>query len=398
MLMAVILKIENLSKNFGGLMALSNINMEVESGKIVGIIGPNGAGKTTLFNCLTGLYYPSEGQIVFQDKPIVPKASVKKARLISYLANIYLLFGLLWMPLFWAFFLPMTFFKVELTLLTIFIMFLRYVIIRGLKTFMIWAWSISFVFLTADAWLAIVWLVRSDTVGTFPGTQISLTFLIYPWSGMALVFSAYFLFQLIRKDVRELYGFRLGPDAICKLGIARTFQNIRLFMNLSVLDNIRIGSHILLKSGVFSTVFRTAFQQLEEAETETTALEHLDFVGLKGRFYHLAGMMAYGEQRRVEIARALASDPKILLLDEPAAGMNPQESSNLINLIRKIRDRGVTILIIEHDMKVMMNLADIIYAMDHGEVIAYGVPDEIKNNFKVIEAYLGGSLAHAKID
>jgi branched-chain amino acid transport system ATP-binding protein len=147
---------------------------------------------------------------------------------------------------------------------------------------------------------------------------------------------------------------------------------------------------------VYATLFRTRSQREEEKKIEVEALEHLRFVGLEHRAFDLSGTLAYGEQRRLELARALASHPRLLLLDEPAAGMNPQESSQLMRLIRKIRDQGITVLIIEHDMKVMMNLADHIYALDHGVLIAHGTPDEIRADPRVIEAYLGRGSADAK--
>ena len=173
-------------------------------------------------------------------------------------------------------------------------------------------------------------------------------------------------------------------------------KNIRLFLTLSVLDNVRIGAHGRMAQKVYGTLFRTHSQREEEKKIAAEALEHLRFVGLERRAFDLSGALAYGEQRRLELARALASQPRLLLLDEPAAGMNPQESSQLMRLIRKIRDQGITVLIIEHDMKVMMNLADHIYALDHGVLIAQGTPDEIRADTRVIEAYLGRGSADAK--
>ena len=394
--MSSILRVSNLSKVFGGLSALSQVDLEVETGKIVGIIGPNGAGKTTLFNCLTGLYYPTEGQVYFQERPVVPELSSRKAQLVQRCYLLFLFMSLAWLPLFWAFFLPHTIFKLELTFLAIFILSIRLLVARGLKQFQIWAWSVMFVFLLADLYLAIWWVSHPSALGQLPLIEVPLAYFAFPWSMFAIPFSVYFMWQLLLREARQLYGFRLGPDAINRLGMARTFQNIRLFLSLSVLDNVRIGSHGRMDSLVWSTLWRTRSQRNEEKKTEEEALNHLQFVGLEHRAFDLSGALAYGEQRRLELARALASHPHLLLLDEPAAGMNPLESSQLMQLIRRIRDRGVTVLIIEHDMKVMMNLADHIYALDHGELIAQGTPDEIRANPKVIEAYLGRGTADAE--
>jgi len=394
--MEPILKINNLSKVFGGLMALRDIDLQAEPGQIVGIIGPNGAGKTTLFNCLSSLYQPSEGQIVFQDNSIIPHLSTRKKKVIHWCIILSRIFTLLWAPLFWSFFLLGTFYKVEMTLLTIFILSIRLLVLQKLKRFEIWAWGIMFVFLSSDLYLAIWWLSHVSSLENFPGAEVSQAYGAVPWGILVIPFSLYFIWQLFLRKTRQLYGFRLGPDAISRLGVARTFQNIRLFFNLSVLDNVKIGAHGRMRAGLWGTLFRTASQRREEMLTEERTIEQLRFVGLEHRVFDLAGTLAYGEQRRLEIARALASNPQLLLLDEPAAGMNPQESSQLIQLIFKIRDGGITTLIIEHDMKVMMNLADRIYVLDYGELIAHGTPDEIRANPKVIEAYLGGGGTHAK--
>lgn len=391
-----ILTVKNVGKSFGGLTALKNVTMEAAKGQIIGIIGPNGAGKTTLFNCLTGLYFPSEGQIFFQEKPIVPQLSLTKSALVSRCAAVFLVLSLFWAPLFWAMLFPHTFFKVELTMLTAFILVMRWLFGRGLKHYQIWAWSVMFVLIGADVFLALWALFHLGSLGPFPGTEISLAYLAVPWSVVALLFNGFFFWQLLLKDVRQLFGFRVGPDRVCCFGIARTFQNNRLFLNLSVLDNVKIGSHVRFKAGLITTIFRSKSQRAEEQQIELDCLEMLRFVGLEQRAFDLAGALAYGEQRRLEIARALASNPQVLLLDEPAAGMNPRESSRLVQLIRNIRDKGITVLIIEHDMKVIMNLADVIYVLDHGEMIAEGSPKQIRANPKVIEAYLGGSLAYAE--
>ena len=272
----IVLRMENVTMQFGGVVAVNDLSLEVPEGQIVALIGPNGAGKTTAFNCITGVYEPTNGRVDFMGKTIVenyPTGKMKRA---------------------------------------------------------------------------------------YAGENAGL-----------------YTKQIVRT-----------PDKITSLGIARTFQNIRLFKSQTVFDNVLIAMHMRRTSNVFTATFRLNLK--EEHAMREEAMELLKIVGLDGVANELATSLPYGQQRRLEIVRALATHPKLLLLDEPAAGMNPQETEELGVFIKEIKDKfGLTVFMIEHHMNLVMGISDRIYVIDFGKQIAEGTPREVRDNPAVIAAYLG---------
>ena len=302
-----VLKVENVTMQFGGVVAVDNLTMEVNEGEIVALIGPNGAGKTTAFNVITGVYAPTNGRVCFNEKCIVrnhPTGKMKK-------------------------------------------------IYRG-----------------EDPAMYTAQLAPEE----------------------ALEDEALKAWKQAQKE-RDEYAFSdhilaPTPDKITALGMARTFQNIRLWKSQTVFDNVLIAKHCRSPTHVFSATFR--LNRKEEAAQREHVAELLNTVGLYDVKDELATSLPYGKQRRLEIARALAAEPKLLLLDEPAAGMNPQETDELTAFIGEIRDKfDLTVFLIEHHMNLVMGISDRIYVLDFGKLIAEGTPAEIQNNQRVIDAYLG---------
>jgi ABC-type branched-subunit amino acid transport system ATPase component len=337
-----VLEVKDLTVRFGGLTAVDGVDFKVERGRISSVIGPNGAGKTTVFNAITGIYEPTEGAILFQGRDL---RSPLTARAIVGFVSIGLATAI----------------GVVLTIN------LESVWEAAIKANFVYRQPFPYVKALGDLWAFLLAL---------PGGRGLLPFLGGLLIGGA---GAWVVWNRSRR----------APNVIAASGIARTFQNIRLFQEMTVLENVLVGMDTRFRTRFWQIVLRTPLFWKERRETRRRAHELLQFVELDDECDDLARNLPYGHQRRLEIARALASEPKLLLLDEPAAGMNPAETVELMDLIRKVRDRGVTVLLIEHHMRVVMGISDEIVVLDYGNKIAEGPPEEIRRNPRVIEAYLG---------
>lgn len=396
--MDTILSLENVTVRFGGLTAVDGVDLQVERGSIDSVIGPNGAGKTTLFNTITGIYDPSSGEIHLEGKPLRRPIT---ARLVGLATLIGLATG------------------IGAALATIDVDRLWRVAIKNnhdrqaADRPFTWraAWRDSRRYLHGEPFVERMGSQRWKVV-TSDGTRTLSTHASRDAAELAAVSDLHA--PEVRQDRRRqaLWAFIWGgivgatgliatwyrarrtPDHITRQGIARTFQNIRLFRQMSVLENVLTGMDRQLALNIWQMALRTPGLRREEAQASDKARQLLDFVGLGGREADLARNLPYGDQRRLEIARALATDPRLILLDEPAAGMNPAESADLMRLIQKIRARGVTVLLIEHHMQVVMGISDRVSVLDYGKKIAAGTPAEVRANPAVIAAYLGDDEVH----
>ena len=333
------LAVERLCVRFGGLTALESVSFSVAAGEIYAVIGPNGAGKTSLFNAVTGIHAAAAGRVLIGGRELLAPFGWGAALAIAGVAALTAAGAVL-----------------------------------GINANELWEAAVNRQLGAHDFPWAAAWAEVARGLAPSPWTVVPAL------CGAALgLLGAGSVWRATRRT----------PELVARAGVGRTFQNIRLFRDMSVRDNILVGLDRRLASRLWQAALRTPAMRREHAAALATADEMLSLVGLAQWAGHSAGSLPYGHQRRLEIARALASGPALLLLDEPAAGMNPSESQELMGLIRAIRARGVTVLLIEHDMRVVMGISDRILVLHYGQRIAEGAPAEIRAHPEVISAYLG---------